>query len=361
MRAYFACGLCASMLVILGACGSCTGASIAPVPDAGADRWVWRPTPPGPRDGEVESTDSDVCEAKASDWPGWRRFSELDPCCPLDVAEPGTIGEVRWKSCETDAGASADGGDAGLALWGPVGQQSYQFTAWNLTTGRPLGAWRDQSANTRCQLSVIPGQTTATLLGVKLGPGRGLYVAQGAWANLGTGVRFAQIAGPELLGRGMQEVYASDTKLAFDLEPEGTVVQHRFGTNTVIQTRGGGPLFLDFVERDDVFASSSARSTWDKEYVVNDGGQLTLYAAKAYTHVSAFATDGTNIVWSETSVNLDPDSLQPNLEVWTAPYTSDPTQRAATARKVTTITGSYRAPPLDGHRERGVLRGPNRR
>jgi hypothetical protein len=139
----------------------------------------------------------------------------------------------------------------------------------------------------------------------------------------------------------VQETATSDSVFAFDIVPSSDVYRTTIDSGSVQTTLGkqtGEALLLSFVEGSDVFAySEHGTSGYAQIYTVAADGTPVLLRGATDHDVSALATDGTSLAWSETWTPTDGGA--PTLQFWTAPYTADPTTLAATATQIATAQG----------------------
>ena len=166
-------------------------------PDASDAGWVCSP-PPGD-DGFVH------------DWPGWRRTSEFDKCCPIDMREDLTKAvPYNWVSCGAgclmfNAPTSDISGIypalVGRTVRGKGGQatqfiltrneladNSYEQTYYDLTSGTPLFSLREAD-NPHCFGAIVAETDDSALLwhvlyAVPAAPTSGILVASGPMATV---------------------------------------------------------------------------------------------------------------------------------------------------------------------------------
>ncbi len=207
---------------------------------------------------------------------------------------------------------------------------------YDMDSGTPLGAWRgdNTAANYGCFTTALLGQSTVTIDGE---PPSGLFVANGDPHKMITAPQFQRYS-PRL--SGLQEEYASDFVFAFDVEAAGFVARTHFGSGklSLSPPRNVPPLLLAMVEGQDVFAYSEVGTAgWGQLYVLRADGTLALLRSNPNAHVATPASDGTRLYWTETYGSMDDTAQQTRTELWSAPYTADPVQLAATARKFAVI------------------------
>jgi hypothetical protein len=99
------------------------------------------------------------------------------------------------------------------------------------------------------------------------------------------------------------------------------------------------PLLLDMVWHDDVYATSEhGTAGWSQEYRVNADGSTTLFLSVSNAHAGQLRTDGTTLFWTQTYGTPNLNVAQQRVEVWSAPYSSDPAAVAANARRLGTFS-----------------------
>lgn len=302
-----------------------------------------------------------------SDWPGFRRLTELDPCCPTDVALDATktAPPVQWIPClngaagclEMKAGWNGVGGQfsgaqvstdpagspANLYIYRRLANTEGEEDIYGFGTMSPLGAWRPAIGSTACFTeTVIAGFSATTVAFVNSGAPPGTFVASSAPASLAASPHFVSVANTNLMLRYLQGLGSSETTLGFDLGPSiwlGRAPLDGGGYTTAVVP---GQVSLAFVSRDDVFGQSThGAAGWGQVYVFQPNNALVLLRGNPSAHVTGVATDGPNLYWAETYGSTDIQAQQTDTQIWTAPYTDDPTQLAATARQIADIKNSY--------------------
>jgi len=141
----------------------------------------------------------------------------------------------------------------------------------------------------------------------------------------------------------VQTTLASDSVFAFDVQPAGVLARIDFGAPSLRQSPlGSTASLLAMVERDDVFGYSvHGNAGWGQVYVLRADGTEPLLRSNAAAHVATPASDGAGIYWTETYGSQDVTAPQSRTELWAAPYTADPTQLAATAKRFATLPGTF--------------------
>lgn len=307
-----------------------------------------------------------------SDWPDWRRLSELDPCCPIDVAlNPASDSTaLRWVSCfdamncqmldlpprpgslaqQISAVVKADSSGTArqLAIGRPVDDEGalIEFTVFDLNASSTVAAWREVVApsaagTTTCNLQFGPSLADPMLfMEVRHGLGAvNPFVAQGSFPQLATRPTFRPFSVPGF--EGNQGFSSADQIFAYDDPLAGGLFRCPLNTLACVPKKSGpaAALLLDFVSTTDVFATSIHGTTgWAQEYGMADDGTISLFRSNASAHVLSTATDGTTLAWTETSGNVDQSQTQTETDVWSAPYTSSAATLATTAHKVTTLS-----------------------
>lgn len=145
----------------------------------------------------------------------------------------------------------------------------------------------------------------------------------------------------------------SPTSLAFDLVLGGSgLVRMPVGGAAYVMSKGNFPLSnisIGEVEGDDVYAEAFyGTGGWSQEYVMAPDGAVSLFRGKDKTHVTGLRSDGKTLFWIESYGLPDPHIApgdfvpQPTMEVWSAPYTSDPGVLAATAKRLAVVPSHVR-------------------
>lgn len=227
-----------------------------------------------------------------------------------------------------------------------MGNSNYEYDVYDFATSAPLGSWRGKDGG--CDLRVAVGGGTMTLFGLVVGTG--MSVATGTPQDLASRPTFFRVAPAALIGQGIQEVNASDSTVAFDVEPAGTVFRAAVGSaGSQEGKRPHPPLLLQRVEGEDVYGlAEHGTAGWGQFYRVDADGSVVLYRSNPNAHVGVMRTDGTTLFWTETYGTTDVvSSYQTRAEVWAAPYTRDPVQLASTARKLADVVDPILGVPLD--------------
>lgn len=341
------------------------GGQIADAGDAGADRHSFR------RDGgpDVESVEAavdagvdagqDAC-GLTSDWPGFRRLTEFDPCLSIDVlTDPDAGYNIAWTDCDagisgcqllvqlapqagTYAYATYDDAGAGNLLY--LGQATgtnsnvNQYDIIDLKTSARLGEWR-LDANYVNGADIVLANTTGTTTAFLGWRASGLVAefapAPSLFANPLTLTPYPLAPGQDINWAMSDRVVAFQpfaAPYAICRVPAGTCVPMN------IASISPAVPYLTFAWHDVVFAVAEHGTTgWAQEYVIHSDGSIALLRSKPKAHIWAMKTDGATLVWKEVygSTNfLDP---QTTAEVWKAPFTTDKATLDATATKVATL------------------------
>jgi hypothetical protein len=303
---------------------------------------------------------------RVSDWPGWRRLTELDPCCAADVPEDVAVAlpPYDWVPCLNGAVGCREF----MSGWRPGAPQFYTAVAsvdasskllfvlvgrllaetvfeqdvYNASTGEALGGWRSDLASPPCQNGAGLVETGVTLVGLR---DDGVYLAHGGPQAVAASPLYQRI-GPNPnhippanldattpIGLGL--TLPSTTTWAYEIPLAGLVGRTSIGSGTYVTATGPDNFHLALVVGDDVFAwSESGAAGWGQLYLVNAAGALVLFRSNPNAHVAQLRTDGRDLYWTETYGTQDVTAPQQHTEVWTAPYTNDPAALTATAKKI---------------------------
>ncbi len=337
------------------------------VPDTGDTADVGTCAPPGDDAGVVH------------DWPGFRRLSEIDPCCPFDVAQDLSLAvPYKWVPC----GDSDGGGCQQLDIpFGPNGETpeltvsvtrninsgsrlyvlrrslppdlTYETTVYDMTTKAVEGLWRFSnapSANGRCDVEIVgsvddKALLMASLFPTALEPGTLNRVAVGTIQSLSTspvaihdlantGVDWSNMLPYSSTERlGLEYLYNDYKMLTCDLS--GDVAAPCVKVNLA---SAPALLLFDFIEGDTIFATSNYGTTgWEQEYVIDPNGKVALFRANPKAHIDGTCSDGNTLVWTETYGSVNSGDPQTLTEIWSAPFTSNPATLASTAKKIAVL------------------------
>jgi hypothetical protein len=304
-----------------------------------------------------------------SDWPGYRRLTELAPCCSADVAlDAAALPQLNWIACENGApncqqvqrtwtvnnpvsffgvgrvSHDSNGIPALLPLGFPLSGTSGMTGFYSLPSLQLVAGFRADNGNggatAQCPFSELAAGNNIALL-ARAGA-NGAIVAGQMPATVAATAVVSLLAPPGAIS-GFQSSGASPSRLAFDVQPYGWIEQSALDAGSLVRSNNttGAALLLDFVEGDDVFAMSVyGTAGWQQEYRVARDGNVMLFREKATTQVGPMTTDGTTLVWCEAYGASTPSQQQPVVEVWSAPYTNDPNTLGVTAKKLVTLAGA---------------------
>ena len=327
-----------------------------------------------------EAPDTGTCSPEPSadglvhDWPGYTRVTQLDKCAPIDTLDDlSQAMPYAWVPCTNDAGgclrfdAPLADRDLGYYIGGAAVRDAsghgvrlmvtrarlapddhLDEVVYSLVDGTVLGSWR-----------AVTGYSVSSGLLTSASGANGLLIADFDANSFGHPIGVVTSYGPVPFlwaspPVGTQRVLADTyTNVAFSstnrLTLEYQYNDYRIITCDLASHAGAcvnanlaavapARILLDFVEGDVLYAESPDGTLgWTQEYVIDVTGKPSLLRARPNTHVSAMATDGTSLVWTETQGPADASMPQATSEVWSAPLTSDPQQLALTAKKVATL------------------------
>lgn len=343
----------AMMMQLICGCAACSDTS---APDSGTQPEAGRET--GTVDAQPPCNGSDI----TSDWAGFRRLTELSPCCIVDVAldAGASLPSLSWSACanvpncqEVRAPSSGSvlpgtvsrdgiGAPALLPLTFWVSGTEWMIGLYSVPSQAVVSGFRantgvDAGSQALCPFNPLAAGTGVALL-ARAGAGGPILAAHAP----STASTFSfRILSPAKAIAGFQYSGASVTRLAFDVP--GPVEQWAFDSGTLVgsQNATGATLNFDFVASDDVYAYSPHGTTgWYSEYRVAVDGSTSLFRGTSGRHIYAMASDGATLAWCEAYGAATPVWVQPTVELWTAPYTNSPTQLAATAKKLVTLPGA---------------------
>jgi hypothetical protein len=126
------------------------------------------------------------------------------------------------------------------------------------------------------------------------------------------------------------------------MEPAGTIGRVDTSTPALVRSPAGAPaMLLALVEGHDVFGYSEVGTPgWGQLYVLREDGTLVLLRSNSQAHIASPASDGTRLYWTETYGAKDTTAPQVRTELWSTPYTVDPTQLGSSASRFATITNA---------------------
>jgi hypothetical protein len=309
------------------------------------------------------------------DWPGFRRMSEIDPCCPFDVAQDLSVAApYKWIPCGDAGGcqqldipfvangeapvlfASVTRSVSGLSklylrreyLPGP----SSETTVYDLASGSVDGLWRysDAPDNSRCIVELVGSVNDeavllANLWPTPIEPTTLNVVARGTAKSLAS----SSVAAHPLLNSGVYLTnlgYSSTQRLALDYQSPGyQMLTCDLSADAATPCVAANllsvmpaKLLFEFIEGDTIFAKSNSGTTgWGQEYVIDAMGKVALFRSRPNAHVFGTCSDGKSLAWTETYGSVNPLDPQTLTEVWSAPFTSDPAVLANTAKKIAVL------------------------
>lgn len=301
--------------------------------------------------------------------PGWRIYTELPNCdlqVPIDVQ--ATAPKPKWRACpggnpvcdqidpsdwtppSPDERKSAWFANVRRAPKADYVSLEYRIEALNafeqdvfaLPTLDPVQSWLqmdDVSCSVRPYFAPAMGMVVQTLpTAVQRGK------AYGAMPAVFTSPPY-QVFAPSLpQGEFVGDVGMSDTTVAFDLRPSFSVVRLAAGETTYART--SKQTLLDPVVVGDVVFARHDHGTdgWTRVVRVDKDGSTVPFRAVPMHHINGFRADGGWVVWLERFGSANFQDIQPTVELWAAPFSSDPTVVAATAKKVATLPGAFAVP-----------------
>jgi hypothetical protein len=354
----------------LGAAACVHCGDTASAPDGGADAAV-----DAPRDASrVDATDASSWDGgEINDWPDWRRLTEADPNCPIDIpkiAVKDAVPAIQWIPCknanpkcqQVDTTGWSDGTyvfpKAKVSVEGTLLvtlrmiksvqlPTEAEWVVYAMPSLEPLAAVRlRKSAEALCNGYVSVSGTRMAFLGFGLDSGS-RHLAHQVPEDFALRPSFVELQ-PSLKDLGSTEVLASsDTTVAFDLQPVGSIVHNKPPSTSFGMTKGLD-LSIPFVVAGDVYASSEYGfgDGWENYYRVDADGSAAPYRAVPQRHVGAMASDGARMYWAESYGGANPLAPPAVVDIWSAPYTREPATLAATAQKLATL-GAGAAKPVD--------------
>ena len=296
----------------------------------------------------------------SSDWPGFRRLTEFDPCLPADVLADADAGyALSWTDCG-DAGivgckelvqVAPQVGTYGFATYDVSGGGNLlylnqalaahstvqQYDVFDLKTFARLGEWRvDLQAANGTQI-VLPNSTGSTTAFLGYKPG---LVAEFAPAQ---SLSINPLALTQFPSAPTQPINWAISDEVMAWQPYNALYSIcTIATATCvpmnIQSIAPATPFLTFAWHDVAFGvAEHGTSGWAQEYVIHADGSIALLRSNPNAHIWAMATDGTTLVWKEVYGSQDLGAAQTTAEVWKAPFTTDKATLDATATKVATL------------------------
>lgn len=347
----------------------CGGLIEIPPPDDDAGDGRHRDASMIPRDsgGALDSGGADACGV-TSDWPGFRRVTELDPCIMNDVlVDPDAGFSLAWEDCpdggmpgcksaplletvpgwnppyataRVDAYATHDDAGSGSIMMvvqldmEAGGTSKFQWDVFDIKTQAPLAEWRQQEGPDSTYFAVphaVEGidRGVAYIASV---PARGSVAAFGPAASLGTSNPMVKTWTP--FPQAGLDAHVSAAWTLFSDSPSRFCINATGQCGLYNNYLPGGS--TEFGWHDLMFGYGPVNG-WLAEVVLSLSAPAIVLRAVADTHVWGFRTDGIDMVWNESVGDPNIINNQTNTDVWTAPYTVSPATLAATARKVATL------------------------
>lgn len=301
--------------------------------------------------------------AARSDWPGWRRLTEVDPNCFLDVPVDvdAQVPAIKWIACTTgqvgctqvdtstwgapiitfaNGWTSRDGRYLFFARWFDAQGTDFAQYVYHLPDLKPVAAWRAKLSSIQyCDSRIaFTEDQAAVLYRYPVTSKQPAYyeVQLGSPGTLSTAPNPAPLL-PSFAGTEMYESFAaSNTSFAFDVATTHTLVRGSWGSSNYVRTNWAGRVSSALVFGNDVFAWNEygTGDGWHREVSVAVDGVVTAFRGVAQHHIVGFASDGIHWFWSEAYGGPQPASPQPTVDVYAAPYTNDPAILDMTKKKV---------------------------
>lgn len=227
--------------------------------------------------------------------------------------------------------------------------EGFELTTYSTAQFAPAQASRFLEREPFCVVTPVMGPTRGAL--IQTGPIVGA-IAMDRLPAVFLSPQFAPLSPPVPAGQVPAYLVMSDTTFAFDIQPLHQVARLPVGNATYVYTKGIR-LADPTVVGDDVYAYNEyGTDGWNRIVRVNADGSTIPYRAVPMRHIQGFRADSSWAVWLETYGDPNFKNFQqPNAELWAAPYTSDPTVLAATAKKIATLPGAAVHDPVysDGY------------
>jgi hypothetical protein len=227
-----------------------------------------------------------------------------------------------------------------------LGPSYGEIDLYAMGSGVPIGGWRDYLTQQTLWTGApflgdsttwvfIQGSRDTTVKGNS-------FVVNAPTAQALHPTPFQMVPPSALTGGGMQDFAASDTTLAFDIEPIGHIGRTSSSTPDKFTFTTVGDLINPLVRGDDVLAKSYyGNGGWAEEFTIAADGSASVLRAKANTEVDNFATDGTTLFWTEGSGGSPGDWAQPTIGAWSAPFSTDASTLNTTAKQLADVSGKY--------------------
>lgn len=343
-------------------CSRCDPGSVPSTPNIRTDAGGRDQRSP---DVSLPGEDANGTDASASDWPGWNRVDLHGLGCPIDVASDAkaAVPVINWIPC-TDGRANCEEID-GTAFstetikfpngWFSLDARAFvlvhfvkgnliaEFDVFDTKTLAPLAAWRVDYTNAAGVYCDLHPDFTESRMGVLYSSSLdGGPIVRDIDINTPTGLMIApSLSTLQVTGDGTASFKISDTVFGFDMGLTNSYVRGKTGSSTTVRTKWPYQLTAPtIVVRDDVYAVNQhgTGDGWYREARVDGDGAVMVFREASQRHVTAMATDGSDWYWSESYGTGNPnDVIQPNVEIFTAQYTNNPTTLEATKKKIATL------------------------
>ena len=132
----------------------------------------------------------------------------------------------------------------------------------------------------------------------------------------------------------------SDTTFAFEMNLSGAIVRGLTGTSSLVRTNWPYRLNTPIVVGDDVSAVNEhgTGDGWYREARIVADASVSIFREAPQRHISGMVTDGSDWYWAKSYGSGNPNDLvQPNVEIYTSPYTSDPATLDNPKKKIATL------------------------
>jgi hypothetical protein len=262
---------------------------------------------------------------------GCREMKPLDAC-------------NRWLGGWNDASRTASGDAKWLRFERWRGDASFEDVVIDVgtstvSTSSTVTAFRFDLQKDCSFLAALGPSTIAAVRGDSI-PGYASGPPE-AWTQQGTAIPFAPLPdfGAELSLASALATSDSTIALAYGFTIRAAIGSQTFSDPRKSEVRATRPIVIG----DDVFVTGNTMTErWEQAYRLDPDGTHVLFHGRANTFIEGLATDGTTWFWVEQFGGADDSFEQPSLEVWSAPYTSDPAVLEATAKRVAALpAGMY--------------------
>ncbi len=302
-------------------------------------------------------------DASNSDWPGWRRIPDLQVFnCPLDVAiDPAlVVPAIKWIPC-TDGRPNCEEIDGtpfspevikfpngwfsrdGRAFMLAHFIQSNiigQYSIYDAKTLAPLAAWRGKHGPSPfCDVNTEFSETKMGVLYATSLDGGPISRLIDVNTPIGLMTKPALLA-LSATGDTSSVFVVSDTTFAFSMNLSGSIVRGLTGTSTFVRTNWPYRLNTPIVVGDDVYAVNEhgTGDGWYREGRIVADASVSIFREAPQRHITGMVTDGNDWYWAESYGSGNPnDFVQPNVEIYTSPYTNDPIALDNAKKKIATL------------------------